>query len=335
MSAAQEKKIGTHDGSFHCDEAFACYMLQQTKEFKDAPIVRSRDPAVLNTLPIVVDVGAVYDPANHRYDHHQRGFNETLSDKHTMKLSSAGLVYKHFGREVIKTLAPSIKDEDLDLVYNKVYSGFVEALDGIDNGIAAYPADIKPLYKSRTDLPSRVAKLNPDWNEESNDMYQRFLKAVALTGVEFREEVEFYAKSWMPARNIVKQAIDKRMEVHPSGQIVRLDTFTLWKSHLFDLESEMQLPAPLLYILYQESNSPKWRVQCVPESEGSFESRRALPEAWRGVRDQQLSELTGIEGCIFAHANGFIGGAHTYESALAMAVASLEAPTNKKQKVEA
>ncbi|SGY12890.1 BQ5605_C011g06644 [Microbotryum silenes-dioicae] len=34
----------------------------------------------------------------------------------------------------------------------------------------------------------------------------------------------------------------------------------------------------------------------------SFESRHPLPEAWRGVRDDALSKLTGIDGCIFVHA---------------------------------
>ena len=47
-------------------------------------------------LDIIVDVGGVYDPSRHRYDHHQRGFTEVFGnggyDK--IKLSSAGLVYK-------------------------------------------------------------------------------------------------------------------------------------------------------------------------------------------------------------------------------------------------
>lgn len=334
--AATNNKIGTHDGSFHCDEALACFLLQQTSEFKDAEIVRSRDPAVLDALPIVVDVGAVYDPARHRYDHHQRGFAETLSPAHTMKLSSAGLVYKHFGREVIRALQPSLGDADLETVYQKVYTSFVEALDGIDNGISQYPADVQPLYKSRTDLSSRVGRLNPEWNEEGEvDINARFLQAVALTGKEFSDEVRFFVRSWLPARNIVKEALGKRFEVHPSGQIVRLDTFTLWKTHLLELEEELQLPAPILYVLYAESNSSKWRVQCVPESESSFVSRKPLPEPWRGIRDEQLSSMANIPGCVFVHASGFIGGAHSYESALAMAVAGLEAPSNKKQKVEA
>ena len=51
----------------------------------------------MDPLDIVVDVGGVYSPEKHRYDHHQRGFTEVFGhggfDK--TKLSSAGLVYKY------------------------------------------------------------------------------------------------------------------------------------------------------------------------------------------------------------------------------------------------
>jgi len=42
---------------------------------------------------------------------------------------------------------------------------FVEAIDGVDNGVSQYPRDITPKYRSRTDLSSRVGWLNPAWNE--------------------------------------------------------------------------------------------------------------------------------------------------------------------------
>jgi uncharacterized UPF0160 family protein len=42
---------------------------------------------------------------------------------------------------------------------------FIEAIDGIDNGISQYPNDIQPKYRNRTDLSSRVGWLNPAWNE--------------------------------------------------------------------------------------------------------------------------------------------------------------------------
>jgi uncharacterized UPF0160 family protein len=46
-------QIGTHSGSFHCDEALGCWMLQQTAAFGDASIVRSRDPEVLKVCVCV------------------------------------------------------------------------------------------------------------------------------------------------------------------------------------------------------------------------------------------------------------------------------------------
>lgn len=55
---------------------------------------RSRDPAVLDSCDIVVDVGAVYDESKQRFDHHQRGFTEIFGHGFQTKLSSAGLVYK-------------------------------------------------------------------------------------------------------------------------------------------------------------------------------------------------------------------------------------------------
>lgn len=53
--------------------------------------------------------------------------------------------------------------------------------------------------------------------------------------------------------------------------------------------------------------------------------RLSLPEEWRGVRDEALSELSGIKGCIFVHAGGFIGGNKTQEGALEMARRTLQA----------
>ena len=65
------KTIGTHNGKFHCDEALACYMLKLLPEYSNAEIIRTRDPDRLNSCDVVVDVGRVYNPSMHRYDHHQ------------------------------------------------------------------------------------------------------------------------------------------------------------------------------------------------------------------------------------------------------------------------
>jgi uncharacterized UPF0160 family protein len=57
--------------SLHLGKVLACSMLKLLPRYKEATIVRSRDPAALAPCHIVVDVGGEYDPASHRYDHHQ------------------------------------------------------------------------------------------------------------------------------------------------------------------------------------------------------------------------------------------------------------------------
>lgn len=46
-------------------------MLKQTADFNQAKLIRTRDPAKLDKCSVVVDVGGVYDPMEHKYDHHQ------------------------------------------------------------------------------------------------------------------------------------------------------------------------------------------------------------------------------------------------------------------------
>jgi hypothetical protein len=48
------------------------------------------------------------------------------------------------------------------------FQEFIEALDGVDNGVSQYPNDIQPKYRNRTDLSSRVGWLNPPWNQPAD-----------------------------------------------------------------------------------------------------------------------------------------------------------------------
>lgn len=211
----------------------------------------------------------------------------------------------------------------VELIYQRVYDRFVEALDGIDNGISQYPTDIAPNYRASTDLSSRVGALNPRWNEPEDDLDQRFQKAVALTGSELVDAINYYWKTWYPARTIVEKALQTRHNIDSTGSIMVLEQFCPWKDHLYDLEAEQGLSENLVkYCLFQDS-SKQWRVQCVSVRPDAFENRLSLPAPWRGKRDAELSTLSGIPDCVFVHANGFIGGNKSYDGALQMAKVSL------------
>lgn len=137
--------IGTHSDTFHCDEVLACTMLLYTQKYANPVIVRTRDQEVLNTLDILVDVGAEYIPEKLRFDHHQKSFTDTWDSSNEkykgIRLSSAGLIYKHFGREVIKNATKSIwnmelTDQQLEQTYKLLYKKLILEVDAIDNGVS-------------------------------------------------------------------------------------------------------------------------------------------------------------------------------------------------------
>jgi len=49
--AGSGKRVGTHNGSFHCDEALGCFLIRLTSQFAGADIVRTRDSQVPTSLP--------------------------------------------------------------------------------------------------------------------------------------------------------------------------------------------------------------------------------------------------------------------------------------------
>jgi len=322
--------IGTHNGHFHCDEALACSMLKILDQYQDAEIIRSRDPEILNTCNIVVDVGAVFDHEKKRYDHHQKSFSHSMNSldpnkKWTIKLSSAGLVYFHYGRDIIAKILGTSKDDKLtEKVFDKVYEGFIQEIDAIDNGVSI--CDGEQNYSISTNLSSRVGNLGPSWNDENQDPDEGFYKAMELTKTEFLDKVNYYGKVWWAARDIVSKSIQERFNVHSSGRVVEfLKGGVPWKEHLFEIETEEGITGDnsILYAIFTDT-SGNWRIQCVPEQPKSFNNRLGLPESWRGVRDAELEKVSNIPGSFFVHAGGFIGGNKTREGVLAMADAALK-----------
>ncbi|XP_017477721.1 PREDICTED: UPF0160 protein [Rhagoletis zephyria] len=331
--------IGTHSGTFHCDEVLACFMLKQLPEYKNASIFRSRDDKMLlEKCDIIVDVGGEFNHQKKLYDHHQRSFVETLStlrpelgDEFKIKLSSAGLIYAYYGEHVIESVlqengkAP-LSPQNLKLSYKQIYRNFISEMDAIDNGVPMYKNDVgEPLYKISTHLSSRVHRLNPSWEDEQGSEIEqkRFERALELVGKEFVENVLDVACSWVRGREYVRKALEKAKSVHETGEIIILERFCPWKVHLADLEKEYNVEGVAKLVIFSEK-AQSWRVAGVPLSPTSFLGRKFLPQPWRGLRDEELSEVADIPDLIFVHSTGFIGGAKTKEAALQMALKSAQ-----------
>ncbi|RWS03210.1 UPF0160 protein MYG1: mitochondrial-like isoform X2 [Dinothrombium tinctorium] len=334
MSVESVKKkhvlIATHNGTFHCDDALAVFLIKLLPENKYAKVVRTRDKQLLDQCDFVLDVGAVYDHETRRYDHHQPSFNHTMNSiivakPFCIKLSSAGLVYTHYGHRIISTLSGLDENSpEVDAVFDKVYEKFVQEIDAIDNGIAM--CSETPVYEIHTNISTRVKHFLPSWREESNDqiLFERFEKAMQMVGNEFVDRVSFYINDWLPAKKVVEKAIMSRFEVDESGTIIDLTSAgggVPWKEHLFCIEKEVGIENAIKFVIFEDKD---WRVMSVPISSYSFQLRNALHEEWRGLRDEELSNKSGIDGCVFVHINGFIGGNRTRSGALQMAKSSLK-----------
>ena len=329
--------IATHSGSFQADEALGVWLLRQTAAYYQSPVLRSRDKDEFSKAAIVIDVGGEYDHAQKKYDHHQRDYDERFETKVTLeadgsevvterctKLSASGLVYRHYGKEVIKNIYPSLSEKELDLVYPKMYNTFMQAIDAIDTGVEQVSGGNELVYKDCTGLSRRVGRLNPRWNEDTDsDVDARFEQASALCGEDFLQVLSQIVESDLPARAFVEEAVLKRHEIDSSGEIIAFESGGMpWRGHLYDLEKEHRLDPLVKFVLYTDQ-AGMWRIQAVTVEGQAFENRLSLPEEWRGVRDEDLAKIAGIEGCKFCHAAGFIGGNETFEGALKMAQVAL------------
>lgn len=229
----------------------------------------------------------------------------------------------HYGEEVIQEVfkrrfGEKLSENNLKTIYRKMYESLIREVDGIDNGVPLF--DAEPKYTISSHLSNRVKRFLPSWEETDADYTIQFHKAVEYVGAEFEEKLDGY-KSWLNAREHVVKAVQNAKNVHPSGEILELETMCPWKDHLEDVEKEFKIEGIPKYVLFQDKDS--FRVICVPNCPTSFICRKFLHIDWRGLREQELQERSKVKDAVFVHAAGFIGGAKSREGALKLAIDSL------------
>jgi uncharacterized UPF0160 family protein len=79
----------------------------------------------------------------------------------------------------------------------------------------------------------------------------------------------------------------------------------------------------LLYMVYPRTTTG-WTAKSTIKEVGSFEPRKAFPESWRGLKDDDLAQVTGIEGSRFCHRSGYMVVADTKEHILQLVKIAVE-----------
>ncbi|KAL9187600.1 hypothetical protein ACHAXT_005978 [Thalassiosira profunda] len=298
------------------DEALGVWLLRHCPR-TGSPVVRPAIPPCW-ARATSSSTRAVYDHATLKYDHHQRGYDERFAPKlkegrevgRCTKLSASGLVYRHYGKEVISEHYPALTESasDLDWVYAKMYDSFMEAIDAIDTGVEPLPPakdgeeEVQLQYKDSTGLSARVGRTNPRWNEvddatgASPDPDARFEVASEMCGQDFLQVLTKLVEGDLPARSIVATAVKDRYGCDPSGEIIKLPSGGLpWKNQVYDLERELELEVPIKYVLYTDQ-AGMWRIQCVSVEGKAFENRLGLPSRVAGGGIRIWKKVAGIAG---------------------------------------
>ncbi|OAG31894.1 hypothetical protein NEDG_00369 [Nematocida displodere] len=314
------KLIVTHDNNFHMDDVIACFMLSTI--YPKSTIIRTRDQATIDRGDYVVDVGGVYNPATHRYDHHQRECTETYNSAYTIKLSSAGMVFKHHAREFLAALGlQSRAKEHNSLLISRLYHEYFLAVDANDNGV---DASDNPKYLERT-LDDIVASLNPlsyppgtSFEGQESARMERFTMAMEIMGADL---VRFCEKLHKEIERCYSILITPFIEA-TSNYIVLQKSCRF--STMLQILNDLYNKQVYICIYPRASNAGViYSILCIPKANLKYTPEAPLLEAWRGCREDKLHAYPGLEDALFVHASGFCGAAKTLSCAITMVEESI------------
>lgn len=281
-------KIATHNGTFHADDVFGVALLKTL--YPDAEFIRTRDEALLKTADIVLDVGAVYDPAKKRFDHHQQGAPQR---ENGITYSAFGLLWKEYGLEYCG---------GNEAVWEQIDKELVQFIDAFDNGNDLYELNGKGV--APFDITDIVRIFNPRMLTTSETFDEQFFKAVELAaGIleRFVAKISDRLKGEEMFWKAYQDATDKRFVI--------LNTYV-------PIAGIAEEYPNVLFVVYPSETGEQWMVQAVRKTLKSFESRKLLPEKWASLRSDELAAISGVSDAVFCHTKRFIAGARSKEGAL-------------------
>jgi uncharacterized UPF0160 family protein len=290
------RNIATHSGKFHTDEVFAVATLM-LRFGNDMTVVRTREQAKIDEADIVVDVGRVYDPERHRFDHHQLG---APTRENGSPYSSFGMVWNAYGAEVCGSEEVALRiDERIATPIDLTDNGAKLATPLIDH--------VTPII-----LNHIVASFRPTWKDKASGD-DEFAMAVSFAK-DFLARVIKQTQAEVEGERFVVEAYQSSAD----KRIIELTNRRLpWEVVLAKYREPLYMIAPR----FEDTN---WAVATVPIVPHELEGRKPLPLAWAGKAGAELEEATGVKGAVFCHKDRYLIVVATKEGAHALALRALE-----------
>ena len=284
--------IVTHNGNFHPDELFAIATLQLYLRPNNTKIVRSRDKDTINNADWVVDVGGVYNPGKHRFDHHQPG--APVREDGT-PYSSFGLVWREYGHIVAGS-------RDVSQVIERV---LVKPIDAGDNGVSLY--DLKFSDLSPFELYNVIDLFRPVWGSDE-DVDKCFTNALLFV----RGLLERMIKK-EHSKLIQKKVAERYYLASEDKTVIVCEE---------NISPDFFIKFPDVKVIVYKTNRDSeifWKAQAVRKTEHGFDIRAKFPESWGGLSGGELERVSGISEAVFCHRGLFLFVARTRAAAIAAA----------------
>ncbi|MFA6585645.1 MAG: MYG1 family protein [Candidatus Paceibacterota bacterium] len=294
----KNKKLVTHNGSFHADDVFAAATLSLLleKNGETFEIIRTRDPKIVEEGDYVFDVGGIYDEKTNRFDHHQMSFKEEREEG--ILYSSFGLVWNKFGTNLCESLKAK------EIVERKL----VVPIDANDNGfnLVENKYDVSPYF-----LEYLFYSMRPSWSEDNLNDDQMFFESVKIAKLILSREI-------IKAKDLIlaEEKMIKNYQDSKDKRIIILDKDYFYGNVL----NKFKEP---LFVIYPRTDKVSWAVRAVRDDSNNFKNRKNLPSAWAGLRDEELQKVTGVEDAIFCHRALFLAVARSKEGAIKLAELAL------------
>ena len=292
------KKLVTHNGSFHGDDIFACAVISLIleKDKKGFEVFRTRDPEIIENGDYVFDIGGIYDEEKNRFDHHQKG--GAGKRENGIEYAACGLVWKKFGIELCSS------QEVADLLDKRLFA----PLDAGDNGFDLITSkyEISPYF-----IQQAVESMRPTWREKDLDEDEMFLKGVSMAKEILSREI-IQAQDAILAEELVNNIYNNTQD----KKIIVLD-----KNYPCEYILN-NFPEPLFAIYPREADN-FWGIRAVREDPKTFNNRKNFPQSWGGLRDEELQKITGVSDAVFCHRGLFLAVAKTKEGAIKLAELAL------------
>lgn len=160
----QPIKLITHNGTFQCDEVTSYSIL--SKLYPNHKLIRTRDEEIIKTGDIVFDIGYEYNHENKRYDHHQSEFNDYYPGCNSTPMSSAGLIWFHYGKQFVDYIMKqnninyNLSGNCYKTILRNGYNYMIQEIDGIDNGVNPVSDKKYINYNQSMNLSNTVSKFN-------------------------------------------------------------------------------------------------------------------------------------------------------------------------------